>query len=78
MTPFDPLVALRLQRGAEHLHRCGARAMAEFLAELVRRGGCLPLILMLLAEYQARLNPRLLRAAGGDRFPPRPLCEAPR
>jgi hypothetical protein len=39
MTPsipkIDPLARLRrLQRGAEHLHRLGARATSEFLLEI--------------------------------------------
>ena len=46
----------RLQRGAEHLHRLGPRAMAEFLAELGRRIGGTPACLSLLNEY-SRLTP---------------------
>jgi hypothetical protein len=69
----DTLDRLRLQRGAEHLHRCGPRIGAEFLAELADQIGGLPAALRLLAEYEQRLTPELLRAAGGDRFPAKPL-----
>lgn len=68
----DPFVSLRLQRGAEHLHALGPRAVAEFLAEVSGKIGGLPAIQSLLVEYQ-RLTPGMVRAAGGDRFPPRPL-----
>ncbi len=61
----------RLDHGAEHLHRLGARAVAEFLAELAGTIGGQPAILRLLVEYQNRLNPNLLRAAGGHRMPAR-------
>lgn len=69
---IDPLDQLRLQRGAEHLHGLGPRAVAEFQAELARRIGGMPAILGLLAEYQA-LSPSMVRAAGGHRFPGRPM-----
>jgi hypothetical protein len=32
----------------------------------------------LLREYEQRLNHDMLRAAGGDRFPPRQLHSVPR
>jgi hypothetical protein len=73
MTPqcLDPLMRLRLQRGTEHLHKLGARATAEFLAQVAGQIGGMPAIMSLLAEYECR--PAMVRAAGGDRFPPRPL-----
>ena len=71
MTTITSLDRLRLDRGAEHLHRLGARATAEFLMELSATIGGGPAILRLLAEYQNRLNPDLLRAAGRHRMPPR-------
>ena len=49
--PFD---RLRLQRGAEHLHRLGARPTAEFLAEVGHRIGGMPAIFALLGEYEER------------------------
>jgi hypothetical protein len=75
---LDPFVRLRLQRGAEHLCRLGPRATAEFLGEVADRVGGMPCILDRLSEYERRLSPVLLRAAGGDRFPPRLLHLVPR
>ena len=69
----DSIDTLRLQRGAEHLHKLGARATAELLAEIADRIGGLPAILATLTEYERRLSPAMVRAAGGDRMPPRPL-----
>ena len=77
MPPMHILDRLRLERGAEHLHRLGARATAEFLAELATAIGGQPAILRLLAEYQDRLSPELLRASGGDCFPSRRLRTVP-
>jgi hypothetical protein len=73
----DATTALRLQRGAEHLHRLGARATAEFLAEVAGQIGGMPCILQLLAEYERRLSPEMLRQVGGDRFAPPRLHEVP-
>jgi hypothetical protein len=78
MVHLDPLSRLRLQRGAEHLHALGPRATAELLAEVGDRIGGMPCILGLLGEYQQRLAPEMLRAAGGHRFPSRPLRVVPR
>jgi len=71
--PMNHYDRLRLERGAAHLHCLGARATAEFLAELAARIGGMPACLGLLAEFQARLSPAMIRAAGADRMPPRPL-----
>jgi hypothetical protein len=38
----------------------------------------MPCILGLLADYQQRLSPQMLRAIGAHRFPPRPLRVVPR
>ena len=70
-----PRDALRLQLGAEHVHRLGARALAEFLAELARDRSDLAATLDRLDRWRAGLSPELIRAAGADRFPPRPLRE---
>lgn len=67
--PFSHLDRARLDLGAEHLTRLGSRALAEFLAELAGTIGGQPAILQLLAEYQVRLDPKLLHATGGHRFP---------
>ena len=75
MVHLQPLDRLRLQRGSEHLHKLGARATAELLAELAGRIGGLPAILGLLNDYE-HLPVRTLKALGGDRFPPRPLRRA--
>lgn len=74
---MDPFATVRLQRGTEHLHRLGPRVIAEFLLELAGKIGGLPAATALLVEYE-RLSPRLIRATGGDRFPPRPLRSVPR
>jgi hypothetical protein len=68
----DTLSTLRLQRGCEHLHGLGPRALAEFLNELGGRIGGRPCIAGLLAEWEGRLTPRMVRAAGGDCPPPTP------
>jgi hypothetical protein len=75
---LDQLTQGRLQRGAEHRHRIGARATAELLAEVGDRIGGMPCILGLLAEYEWHLTPQMVRAAGGDCFPPHRLREASR
>lgn len=74
----DQLSALRIQRGAEHLHSLGPRAIAEYICELAARIGGQPAAAALLAEYERRLTPAMLAATGGDRFPPRPLRAVPR
>lgn len=72
-----PIDQARLHHGAEHLHRLGPRAMAEFLAELGSRIGGTPACLSLLNEY-GRLNPGQVRPAGGDRPIQRPLAAVSR
>ena len=74
----NSLDVLRLQRGADHLHRLGARATAEALAEIADRIGGLPAILGILIEYEQKLTPAMIRAARADRFPPRPLRQVGR
>jgi hypothetical protein len=71
---MDPFMAVRLQRGTEHLHRLGPRVIAEFLLELAERIGGLPAATALLVEYE-RLSPRLIRATG---LQPQPLRSVPR
>ena len=55
----------RRQRSAQHLHRLGPRAVLEALAE-VADGGDLDRV---LSSY-GRLDPEIVRALRGDRFPP--------
>ncbi len=69
----DSLQMLCLQRGVEHLHKLGSRTTAEALAEMADRIGGWPALLGILAEYERRLTPAMVRTAGADRFPPRPL-----
>ncbi len=69
--------ALRLQRGAEHLHRLGPRALAELLAQVAREHRDLPAVLELLDDWRAGLSPELLYAAGGDSFPRQPILAVP-
>lgn len=61
---------LQYQRQVEHLHRLGPRAIGELIRE-VAAGEDLD---SALAAYQ-RLTPSLLKALGGDRFPPTPVHE---
>ena len=67
---------LRLDRGAAHLHGLGPRAVAELLAEVARCIGT-PCILDRLQEYERRLTPAMMTAAGADRLPPRPVRAVP-
>lgn len=66
------LARLRMQRAVAHLHELGPRALMEFLIETSILLDGSPTIQALLTKYQD-LSPELLRAVGGDRFPPRPL-----
>jgi hypothetical protein len=75
--PTDIFVAARLERSALHLHKLGARATAELLAELGNRIGGMSAIIGLLTEYE-RLTPEVLRVTGGGRFPPPRLHQVPR
>jgi hypothetical protein len=63
---------LRFQRAVGQLHRLGPRTLLELLREIGRE--------RLISTYMedkvgiyARLDAEILRALGGDRFPPRPL-----
>ena len=68
----EPVAGPRFERQVEHLHRLGPRAVAEFLIEIARGTGQSSFIMDRLQAY-ARLDPEILRAVGGDRFPPMPL-----
>lgn len=72
-----PLDRLRLERGAIHLYGLGPRAVAELLEGLAETVGCASCILDPLARYE-RLTLAMVRAVGGDCFPPRPLHLAER
>jgi hypothetical protein len=72
---LDARATLRIQRGAEHLHRLGPRAISEFLIELAEAHDLVPALLDAIARY-ARLDPAILngvlqRYTSGRQFPPR-------
>ncbi len=70
-TPLNPLDQMRLDHGAEHLHRLGAGSVAELLAELTARVGGGAALFALLAEYERR-TPTPTRAPSARRVPSRP------
>ena len=72
-----PTDALRLQRGAQHVHDLGPRAVAELLAQVVRERRDLPATLELLDAWREGLSAELLYAAGGDDFPRRAVLAVP-
>ena len=79
--PRIPSTFTRMQHGAEHLHRCGPRAVAEFLLELARDLAAEPAILAKLQAWRS-LDPAMVRAVtdawcGGRDFPPT-LTRVPR
>ncbi len=63
---MTPAIRSRIEAGALHLHALGPRAVAELLLELAPPEQ----VLDRLDRYR-RISPGLLRAIGGDRFPPR-------
>ncbi len=69
---MHPQDRMRLERGAAFVHRLGPRATAELLIEIADAIGGLPCIMDRLTRYQT-MTPAMIRAAGDDRFPPRPL-----
>jgi hypothetical protein len=71
MTTLDPFVRMRFERGAQHLHGLGPRAVSEFLLEVADKIGGLSCIVDRLSQYELRLTPEMVRLAGGDRFPSR-------
>ena len=70
-TLIADLDRLRMQRIAFHVYALGPRALAELLIELDRRAAP-GAVMAVLAEF-SRLTPPMVRAAGADRMPPRPL-----
>jgi hypothetical protein len=53
-------------------------AQADLLAELADQIGGMPATLTLLAQYEQRQTPAMLRLTGGEHFPPRQLRMVPR
>jgi hypothetical protein len=60
----------RLQVLTEHLHSLGPRALHEFLLEVIAAPGG---DVVERLEVYRRLDPAVVRAVGGDQFPPAPL-----
>ena len=65
---------LRFQRQIEHLHRLGARAVGEFIAEVSAERGIRTVVDKKLSRY-ADLDPEAVEAAGAGDFWPAPLRE---
>ena len=72
MVAVTTLRRQRRQRLASIVHRLGARAVFELLDEIVRYHHLADDIDHRLARYAAA-DRDVLRAVGGDRFPPPPL-----
>ena len=73
-SPHDPqaLAGLRQERQIEHVHALGPRVFAELLGDIARRTGQSSFIADRLQAYAA-LDATVLRAIGGDKFPPMPM-----
>ncbi|HTV44843.1 MAG TPA: hypothetical protein VMF05_05970 [Stellaceae bacterium] len=63
---------IRRQRQVEAIHRLGPRVIYELLQAIGRAHGISADIDRMLARYAA-LNPAVLAAVGGDRFPAPPI-----
>ena len=68
MVFLDPIIRFQLQRAAEHLCVLGPRCLAELLSEIGTAANSMPLIVERAVAYQ-QLDPAVVRAIGGDRFP---------
>jgi hypothetical protein len=66
------ILDLRFRRDIEALHRLGARAVYELLVELGRERLIRTAIEVKVRRYAA-LDPTIMGAVGGDRFPAAPL-----
>ena len=65
---------LAFQHDIKRLHRLGPRPQYELLREIERRYGCARFIRERVKRY-AELDPGLVQAIGGDRFPEAPVHE---
>jgi len=63
------LAGPRFERHVVRVHSLGPRPLAELLAEIAAATGQPDMIADRLQAY-ARLDPEIVRAVGGDRFPP--------
>ena len=68
---------LRFRRQVEHLHRLGARAVGELLAEVSAERGIRTVVDQKLSRY-AELDPKALEVTSAADFWPEPLHEVPR
>ena len=66
------LAGPRFERQVVHPHRLGPRVLAELFAEIATATGE-PDVIADRVEAYAALDAAVLRAVGGDRFPPMPL-----
>lgn len=67
-------VLLRWHLAAVRLHGLGARAFADAVAEAAQTHPAGADLLAVFETYATRLCADVIRAAGADRFPPRPLA----
>ncbi len=68
--PLDgPLFDARFRRHVDHLCRLGARPVGEFLLQLVGTQDDARTALVVLLERYRQLNPDVVQAVGGDRWP---------
>ena len=71
-SPGEIAAGPRLERQVVRVHALGPRVLAELLIEIASHTGQSIFIADRLQAY-ARLDPELVRAVGGDSFPPMPL-----
>jgi|HubBroStandDraft_4_1064222.scaffolds.fasta_scaffold1020535_2 hypothetical protein len=67
------LNALRQRRQVQAVYCLGSRAVGELIDEIGRHHGITADIDRRLARYAA-IDPEMLRAVGGNRWPIAPLC----
>ena len=68
----EPTAGLRHERQISHIIALGPRALAEMLAEIAVATGRPDIVADRVKAY-AGLDLELVRAVGGDTFPPMPL-----
>ncbi len=73
----EVVAEMKFRRRVQQVHRLGDRVLGEFLAEIGAERGIQTIIDQKLDTY-AKLDPKVLKATGGDRFWPAPLREVRR
>jgi hypothetical protein len=68
----NPLLRARRRRLIEAIHALGSRVLFELIDELDRHHGLGRDLDRRLARFAA-IDPKLLRAVGGDKFAPAPM-----